>query len=91
MLTAIPIAPQRGSVPGVASLDYATSTPTKPPFDWPAAARQAAFAIGVAGVLFGVTYQWSNLEDRTAPIAAALGGLLAALAVPWPGRFGRRR
>jgi len=83
------------SVPHVSKalpLEYAQRR-EKAPFDWPGLFRQVVFAAGI-GFIAGafVDMQWQYAASRNSNEGwIGVGAALVALALPWPGRIGRRR
>ena len=78
----------------VLPLDYATRRKDVPPFDWWGALRQIFFALGIAIAVGAAIDIWADLYDawrRNGVLWMAFGVGLVALAIPWPGHFGRKR
>ena len=74
-------------------ISYAVAGLTRPPpIDWGGTFRQAVFALGVGLLMLGVGL-WLSQDGRidSSPGALGIGGVLVCLAIPWPGRVGRRR
>jgi hypothetical protein len=74
-------------------LEYAQRRPEKAPFDWAGAIRQIVFAAGIGFVAGAFTdAQWPMVASQNGDhLWIGFGAALVALALPWPGRVGRRR
>jgi hypothetical protein len=78
----------------VLPLDYAARRSQVAPFDWPGTIRQVIFACGVAFLLAGVCDIWGSSYDLwrdNGILWVSFGAGMAALAMPWPGRIGRKK
>ena len=73
-------------------LEYASRLKTAP-FDWAGAIRQTVFAAGVGFIAGAVADLWAypNGWRDNEVMWIGFGAAMVALALPWPGRVGRRR